>query len=164
MIYQKNKAADFNWSTLRANGVTVLAKKYGFKAARTVQKVMRHGSNKAVARTIGTTNVEDTVLEFDWIGAVPFLAAMGVTDYNLVETALAGKTFEMVEDIRDPETNPLKSAGGFVNVAKNCEIIGVEWNSEAGENVSPLTITVSILDIVVAKGDKGGAGMSLGRG
>jgi hypothetical protein len=162
MIFKKEKAPDFNWVTLRAGGAEVRAKKHGFKATRATQKIMRYGSNKAVARTIGTSNVDDTAIEFDWIGAISFLNAMGVTDYNLVPVKLAGKTFEMTEDIRDPETNPLRSAGGFVNIAKGCEIIGVEWNSEAGENASPLTITVSILDLDIAKGDLGGAGMNLG--
>jgi hypothetical protein len=165
MIYQRNKAPDFNWVTLFAGGGDpVEAKKHGFKATRATQKVMRYGSNKAVARTIGTSVVEDTALEFDWMGAIKFLGNLGITDYNVLQVPLAGKTFEMVEGIRDPETNLFKSAGGVTNVAKGCEIVGVEWNHEAGENASPLTITVSILDLDIAKGDKGGAGMNLGTG
>jgi hypothetical protein len=163
MIFKKDKAPDFNWVTLLVGTTEVLAKKHGFKVTRTTQKVMRYGSNKAVARTVGTSNVDDTVIEFDWMGALPFLEALGITDFNTIEVTLAGKEFEMVEGIRDPETNLFKSAGGLTNIAKKCEVVAVEWSSEASENASPLNITVSILDMVIAKGDKGGAGFTLGR-
>ena len=163
MIFQERKAPDFNWITLRVNGVEVAAKKHNFKATRTVQKVSRYGSNKAVARTIGTFNVEDTVIEFDWMGANTILRAMGVTDSNLAPVTLAGKSFEMVEDIRDPETNLFKSAGGWTNAAKDCEVLAVEWTGETAEGASAMSWTISILDIDIAKGDKGGAGMNLGR-
>jgi hypothetical protein len=164
MIFQKEKAPDFNWVTLFANNDEVAAKKHAFKATRQTQKIKRYGSNKDVARTIGTANVDDTVIEFDWMGAVKFLKALGVTDYSLVQVGLAGKTFEMIEGIRDPETNIFKSAGGLTNIAKGCEVVGAEWSSEAGENASTLSITVSILDLDIAKGDKGGAGATMGTG
>jgi hypothetical protein len=162
MIFQKDKAPDFNWVTLFANGAEVAAKKHGFKQTRATQKIKRYGSPKDVARTRGTVTVEDTVIEFDWMGAVKFMQSLGVTDYNLAPVDLVGKTFEMVEGIRDPETNIFKSAGGLTNVAKGCEVVGAEWSSEASENASPLSITVSILDLDIAKGDKGGAGMTMG--
>jgi hypothetical protein len=164
MRFQKRKAVDFNWVTLRIKGVEVKAKKHGFKVARTTQKVTRYGSNVAEARTIGMVNVDDSVIEFDIMAATTILNAFGVTDGNIAKVYLTGQSFEMTEDVRDPDPNPLTGAGGMTNLAKGCEIIGVEWSGEVGENASAMSWTISILDMDIAKGDLGGAGMSLGRG
>lgn len=163
MFFQKRKAVDFNWVTLRIRGVEVKAKKHGIKVARTTQKVTRYGSNIAQARTVGTVNVEDTVIEFDLMAATTILNAFGVTDGSIAKVYLTGQTFEMTEDVRDPDINPLTSAGGWSHAAKDCEIVGVEWSHEVGENASPMMWTVSILDVDIAKGSLGGAGVSLGR-
>ena len=162
MRYQEHKAPDFNWVTVRIGLTEVKAMKHGFKMTRTVAKVKRYGSSKDVARTRGTSSVDDTTLEFDWMGALSFLRELGVSDVNPLAVDLVGKQFELVEDLRDPETNPVKSAGGLTNVAKNCEIISMEWNHEATEKQSPLMIGVSILDMSVARGDLGGGGVSFG--
>lgn len=163
MRFQRRKAPDYNWVTLRIKGVEVRAKKHGFKVARTTQKVIRYGSNVAEARTIGTVNVEDSVLEFDQMATNAVFGAFGITDGSLAKKYLTGEVFEMTEDIRDPDPNPLTGAGGWSNAAKGCEIVGLEWSGEVSENASPMNWTISILDMDIAKGDLGGAGMSLGR-
>lgn len=163
MRFQRSKAVDFNWITLRVNGAIVRAKKHGFKASRAVAEVFRYGSNEVEAFTIGTSKVEDSVLEFDMMGAVTMFEAFGVNDINLARVHMAGKTFEIVERVSDPDTG-LTGAGGYTNIGKGCEVIGIEWSPEATEGATAMSWTVKIKSMDIAKGDLGGAGMSLGRG
>lgn len=164
MRFQRHKAVDFNWITLRINGAIVRAKKHGFKVARAVGEVYRYGSNEVEAFTIGTSKVEDSVIEFDMMGAVSIFEAFGVNDINAARVFMAGKTFEIVERVQDPDTNPLTNAGGWTNIGKGCEVIGIEWSPEATEGATAMSWTVKIKSMDIARGDLGGAGMSLGRG
>jgi hypothetical protein len=162
MREQLHKAPDFNWVTILLGLTPIRAKKYGVKMTRTVAKVYRFGSSRAQARTRGTSNVDDTTLEFDWMGAQSFLRELGVSDVNPLELDLVGKQFEITEDIRDPEPNLAKSAGGLTNVLQNCEVISFEWSHEATEKESSLMVGISILSAKMAKGDLGGGGVSFG--
>lgn len=162
MIYQRRKAVDFNWITLRVNGVVVRAKKHAFKVARTVADVYRYGSNEVEAFTLGTNKVEDTAIEFDMMAANDMFTAFGVTEFSAARVFMAGKTFEIVERVADPDTG-LSGAGGWTNTGKGCEVIGIEWSPEATEAATAMTWTIKIKSMDIALGDKGGAGMSLGR-
>lgn len=163
MIFQKQKAVDFNWITLRVNGAVVRAKKHNFKASRTVAEVVRYGNNETEAFTIGISKVEDTTIEFDYMAATTIFNAFGVTDINPARVYMAGRTFEISETITDPDPNPLTAAGSWSNSGKGCEVIGIEWSPEATEGATAMTWTVKIKSLEIAKGALGGAGMSLGR-
>jgi hypothetical protein len=160
MIYQENAAVDFNWVTLMIEGQPVKAKKHGFKVARSTSDVFRYGSNEVQAFTLGTVKVEDTTIEFDYMGAMTVKRIFGITDQNAATTALAGREFEMIEDVRDPR--PVAgNAGGETNIAKGCEVVGVEWSVEAGEAATPMTWIVKIKKLEMARGAAGG-GFTLG--
>ena len=163
MVFQKQKAVDFNWITLRVNGAIVRAKKHGFKVARTVADVVRYGSNEVEAFTTGTVKVEDSTIEFDMMAATTMFNAFGVTDISLARKHMAGNVFEIVERVADPDTG-LTGAGGWTNIGKGCEVIGIEWSPEATEGATAMTWTIKIKSMDIARGDLGGAGMSLGRG
>jgi hypothetical protein len=141
-------------------GTSIKARKHGFKVARTTADVGRYGSNEVQAFTLGTVKVDDTTIEFDYIGASTIKRIFGITDQNALTIALCGREFEMVEHVRDPR--PIASnAGGETNIAKGCEVVGVEWNFEYGETATPMMWVVKIKKLEMARGASGG-GFTLG--
>jgi hypothetical protein len=160
MIYNPAVAVDFNYVTLLIEGQPIKAKKHGFKVVRETEDVVRYGKNEVEAYTIGTTKVEPATIEFDYMGAKTIKRIFGITDQGAATISLAGREFEMVEDVRDPRP-VLSNVGGETNVAKGCEVVGVEWNFEAGPAATPMTWTVKIKTMEMARGAAGG-GFTLG--
>ena len=163
MIYRPESAVDANWRELVILGQPVPCKKTEFSAKRNVEVVYRSGSDSVAAYTFGTNEVEDSTIEFDYMGAVKFLAIFGVNDFNPTLTSFAGLSFEMLERVNDPRpiTGVVLSAGGHSNIAKGCEVIGFKWGFEQGPGVATTSITVKIKRLEMHRGAAGG-GFTLG--
>ena len=160
MLYSPSVAVDFNFVTLMIEGQPIKAKKHGFEVSRDTEDVFRYGSNEVEAFTIGVTKTEPAVIEFDYMGAASIKRIFGITDQNAATISLAGREFEMIEDVRDPRP-VLSNVGGETNIAKGCEVVKVAWNFEAGPAATPMTWTVKIKTMAMAVGAAGG-GFTLG--
>lgn len=160
MLYHKRKAVDANWVTLLVDGKPVDGKKHGGKVTRTRAKVKRYGSDEDQAMTRGVVTAEPVVIEFDMIAANTIMQAFGIVDGNALVVALADREFEIVERTADPDKTPL-GAGGWTSTGKGCRVAAVEWSHEVGENASPMTWTIDLLNWTVAAGDKGGGGFKV---
>lgn len=159
MIYREDSAVDANWRTLIIEGKPVRCKKTEFSAKRNTQNVYRSGSDSVEAFTIGTNEVEDSTWEFDYMGGVSFMSIFGVNDTNPTLTSFAGRVFEALEYVADPR--PLGTAGGHVNIAKGCEVIGIKWGHEQSEAASTYSVVVKIKRLEIFRGSAGG-GATLG--
>ncbi len=163
MIYTPSTAVDANWRTLIIEGQPVPCKKTEFSAKRNTENVFRSGSDSVEAYTIGTNEVEDCTIEFDYMAAVKFVRVFGVSDVNPLLTSFAGRVFEMLERVADPRPliAAVGNAGGHTNIAKGCEVIGFKWGFEQGPGVATTSVMVKIKRLEIHRGAAGG-GFTLG--
>lgn len=160
MRFVKNKAIGTNWLTLLVAGVPVKGKTHTVKSSRKRSKVLRYGSDVAEAQTHGFREIDPMTIEFDAMGSLTIMSALGITDGVAAVVELGSRVFEVVEAVRDPDKSPF-GAGGFVSTGKGCQVDGVEIKWEVGENPTSMTWTISMLDWVHAAHDKGGGGFKI---
>ena len=155
MIYQERAGVDFNWHNIVIEGENLLCKKWGSKFARKTAKIWRLGDKRPIARTIGTSEIEDMTLEFDYMAGIKFLAIFGVTDFTAVDFDFAGRVFEMLDIVSDPR--PIASnAGSATTIYKDCEVISIETSGEVGETPTSFIVGISVLRGTMARGAAGG--------
>jgi hypothetical protein len=157
MIFQERAGVDFNWHEIVIEGQSVLCKKWGAKFTRKTTKIWRLGNNGAAARTIGTSEIEDMTMEFDFMAGIKFLAIFGVNDFNPSDFEFAGRTFEMIDNVRD--TRPLGTAGSATTIYKDCEVISIETTGEVGETPTGFVVGISVLRGTLARGAAGGGAL-----
>ena len=155
MLYQERAAIDFNWHEIVIEGQNVLCKKWGSKITRKTTLIYQLGSRKPVARTMGTVEVEDMTLEFNYMAGLKFLSIFGVTDFSVIDTQFAGREFEMIDSITDPRPIP-SAAGRSTSIYKGCEILSLETTGEAGETPTGLVVTIGAREAIIARGTAGG--------
>ena len=155
MIWDDRAAVDFNWHTITIEGQSLLCKKWGSKVARKTTKIWRLGNRRPVARTIGTSAIEDMTLEFDYAAGLKFLSIFGVSDFNPANVDFAGRVFEMLDVVSDPRP-VANNVGTATNVYTNCEVISLESSGEVGETPTSFIVGISVLDGTIARGAAGG--------
>jgi hypothetical protein len=158
MIFDERAGVDFNWHTIVIEGTSVLCKKWGAKFARKTTKIWRLGNKRPVARTIGTSEIEDMTVEFDFMAGIKFLAIFGVSDFNPTDFDFAGRLFEMLDIVEDPRP-VANNVGRSQNIYKDCEVISIETTGEVGETPTGFVVGISALRGTLARGAAGGGAL-----